>query len=80
MLRGTPAHVADPYFEGFDQRISAYVCGVISYAPKGEEKRSKSGKVLSSAVSPIEAVASEWGVLRQLCAPSSAPRPGIQMI
>ena len=66
VLRGTPAHVAEPYFEGFDQRISAYVCGVISYAPKGEEKRSKSGKVLSSAVSPIEAVASEWGVFETI--------------
>ena len=80
VLRGTPAHVAEPYFDGFDQRISAYVCGVISYAPKGEEKRSKSGKVLSSAVSPIEAVAAEWGFLRRSYAVSSAPRPGIEMI
>lgn len=60
VLRGTPAHVAGPYFENFDQRISAYVCGVISYTPKGEEKRTKSGKVLSSAISPVEAVAAEW--------------------
>lgn len=66
VLSGTPAHVAEPYFDGFDQRISAYVCGVISYAPKGEEKRSKSGKVLSSAVSPIEAVAAEWGVFETI--------------
>lgn len=66
VLRGTPPHVAEPYFEMFDNRISAYVCGVISYAPRGEEKRTKSGKVLSSAVSPIEAVASEWLFFEQI--------------
>jgi hypothetical protein len=61
VLRGTPPHIAGPYFEGFDDRVSGHICGRIAYSSKETaEKRSKSGRVLQSAVSPVEAVAAEW--------------------
>ena len=60
VCRGTPAHVAFAYFETFETRMSRHACGTICYTPKGADKRAKSGKVLQSAISPIEAVASEW--------------------
>lgn len=63
VCRGTPANVAHAYFEGFETRMSRHVCGSICYTPKGADKRAKSGKVLQSAISPIEAVASEWLLL-----------------
>ena len=61
VLRGTPPHIAGPFFEGFDDRVSGHICGRIAYSSKETaEKRSKSGRVLQSAVSPVEAVAAEW--------------------
>lgn len=64
VMRGTPPHIAGPYFEGFESRISTHICGEIVYTPKAKadsaEKRAKSGSVIRSAVSPAEAVASEW--------------------
>ena len=60
VMRGTPPAVAGSYFEGFEARISTHVCGTIAYTPRGAEKRAKSGRVLRSAVSPVEAVAAEW--------------------
>jgi hypothetical protein len=67
--RGTVPHIAEAYLEGFDERISTYVCGKISYAPRTRDARAKSGKILETAVSPTEAVCREWhyleGILRR---------------
>ncbi len=60
VCRGTPPNVAHVYFQDFDARISRHVCGSICYTPKGGDKRAKSGNVLKSAISPVEAVAVEW--------------------
>ena len=66
VMRGTRPAIAAAYFEGFEARISTHVCGTIAYTPRGEEKRAKSGSVLCSAISPVEAVAAEWAHLDSL--------------
>jgi len=66
VLRGTDPRIAEAYFDGFDTRISTYICGKISYEPRSREARAKSGKILQSAVSPVEAVAREWHHLEEI--------------
>ena len=81
VLRGTPPHIAGPYFERFDDRVSGHICGRIAYSSKETaEKRSKSGRVLQSAVSPVEAVAAEWSHFEAIVRAARTPEAGSALI
>jgi hypothetical protein len=81
VLRGTPPHIAGPYFEDFDSRVSAHICGRIAYSSKETaEKRSKSGRVLQSAVSPVEAVAAEWSYFEAIVRAARTAEAGSALI
>ena len=66
VLRGTDPQIAEAYFDGFERRISTYICGTITYQATSRDVRAKSGKILRSAVSPVEAVAREWHHLEEI--------------
>lgn len=81
VLRGTPPHIAGPYFEDFDSRVSGHICGRIAYSSKETaEKRSKSGRVLQSAVSPVEAVAAEWSYFEAIVRAARTAEAGSALI
>ena len=81
VLRGTPPHIAGPYFEDFDNRVSGHICGRIAYSSKETaEKRSKSGRVLQSAVSPVEAVAAEWSYFEAIVRAARTAEAGSALI